>query len=265
MPAAEDRIATLEARIVELEARATPPKRARRGWGRRLAVIGLALVLMIPAGVVLAGGPSFTDVPTTNKFYNDIEAIAATGITSGCTSTRYCPNGLVTRGQMAAFLNRLGALGPGKTPKVNADRVDGRHANQLVRATSVSTTATTTLSTTAATYLSGQITAPTAGYLLVTATVTFENSTAPCEGGYVCIGEAQLQVGGELSTVMTEVVQDGVGRKANVTLTHVFPVASGARTVDVLVREPYTDSDWDVWTDAAEMSILFVPFNGTGG
>jgi hypothetical protein len=33
---------------------------------------------------------------------------------------------------MAAFLNRLGALGPGKAPKVNADKVDGLNSTQLL-------------------------------------------------------------------------------------------------------------------------------------
>lgn len=36
----------------------------------------------------------------------DINRIAAAGITSGCSSTTYCPLSPVTRGQMAAFLHR---------------------------------------------------------------------------------------------------------------------------------------------------------------
>ena len=39
----------------------------------------------------------------------NIEALAASGITSGCGGTSYCPDNPVTRGQMAAFLVR--ALG----------------------------------------------------------------------------------------------------------------------------------------------------------
>ncbi len=42
-------------------------------------------------------------------FENDINALAAAGITAGCTPTTFCPNAAVTRGQMAAFLHR--ALG----------------------------------------------------------------------------------------------------------------------------------------------------------
>jgi hypothetical protein len=51
----------------------------------------------------------FTD-DNGSIFENDINRLAASGITSGCTATTYCPNANVTRGQMAAFLHR--AFGP---------------------------------------------------------------------------------------------------------------------------------------------------------
>jgi hypothetical protein len=35
-----------------------------------------------------------------------INRLAESGITSGCASDRFCPGGIVTRGQMAAFLRR---------------------------------------------------------------------------------------------------------------------------------------------------------------
>jgi 2-keto-3-deoxy-6-phosphogluconate aldolase len=41
---------------------------------------------------------------------NNINRIREAGITTGCGGTNYCPNGLVTRGQMAAFLGRAEAL-----------------------------------------------------------------------------------------------------------------------------------------------------------
>ena len=41
-----------------------------------------------------------------SKFYSDINWIYANGITVGCSATRYCPDGQVTRGQMATFLAR---------------------------------------------------------------------------------------------------------------------------------------------------------------
>jgi spore germination protein YaaH len=42
----------------------------------------------------------------TNKHEANINRIAAAGLTVGCTSTTYCPNGAVTRAQMATFLRR---------------------------------------------------------------------------------------------------------------------------------------------------------------
>ena len=52
---------------------------------------------------------TFLDVPTSHIFFQYVEALAASGITTGCTSNLYCPDNYVTRGQMAAFLSR--ALG----------------------------------------------------------------------------------------------------------------------------------------------------------
>ena len=60
--------------------------------------------------------PVFADLHLTLKFFNDvpvgswahgyIHAIRDAGITTGCGNNNYCPQGLVTRDQMAAFLIR---------------------------------------------------------------------------------------------------------------------------------------------------------------
>ena len=55
------------------------------------------------------GVASFSDVPVGAAFFREIEALAASGVTSGCGAGVYCPQQYVTRGQMAAFLAR--ALG----------------------------------------------------------------------------------------------------------------------------------------------------------
>lgn len=47
----------------------------------------------------------FTD-DGSNKHHANINRIAAEAITAGCSSTRFCPSGIVTRGQMASFLSR---------------------------------------------------------------------------------------------------------------------------------------------------------------
>ena len=55
------------------------------------------------------GSATFADVPTSHPFFQYIEAFAAAGITGGCGGGNYCPDGPVTRGQMAVFLAK--ALG----------------------------------------------------------------------------------------------------------------------------------------------------------
>lgn len=53
--------------------------------------------------------PTFSDVPTAHPFYQEIEALAASGITTGYPDGTFRPNNYVTRQSMAAFLSR--ALG----------------------------------------------------------------------------------------------------------------------------------------------------------
>ena len=48
----------------------------------------------------------FTDVPPESPFYKFIDRMAVLQITLGCSPALYCPNDIVTRGQMAAFLVR---------------------------------------------------------------------------------------------------------------------------------------------------------------
>jgi hypothetical protein len=48
---------------------------------------------------------SFTDT-ALSPFAADIEWLVDAGITTGCTTTRFCPNATVSRGQMASFLSR---------------------------------------------------------------------------------------------------------------------------------------------------------------
>jgi hypothetical protein len=86
----------------------------------------LGAVAAFPLGILASH--QFLDVPDSNAYHDDIDAIADVGVTTGCGGGNYCPSALVTREQMAAFMNRLGALGPGKVPVVNADKVDGHDA-----------------------------------------------------------------------------------------------------------------------------------------
>jgi hypothetical protein len=55
------------------------------------------------------GTPTFNDVPLSDPAYQFIEALAASGITSGCGGGNFCPDNPLTRRQMAVFLSK--ALG----------------------------------------------------------------------------------------------------------------------------------------------------------
>jgi len=60
-------------------------------------------------------GDTFSD-DDGSVFESDIEWLAASGVTRGCNppvNDRFCPDEIVTRAQMAAFLNRLLDLAPG--------------------------------------------------------------------------------------------------------------------------------------------------------
>jgi S-layer homology domain/Viral BACON domain/Putative binding domain, N-terminal len=50
--------------------------------------------------------PYFQDVPSTHIFFKYIQRMKDLGITSGCSPVTYCPDDLVSRGQMAVFLIR---------------------------------------------------------------------------------------------------------------------------------------------------------------
>jgi hypothetical protein len=57
---------------------------------------------------------TFGDVPTSDAAFQFIEALAASGITAGCGGGNFCPDGFLTRRQMAVFLAKaLGLHWPG--------------------------------------------------------------------------------------------------------------------------------------------------------
>jgi hypothetical protein len=61
----------------------------------------------------VAQGASFPDVPVANPFFAEIGKLSARGVTIGCGGGNYCPDQVVNRGQMAAFIIRaLGEFNP---------------------------------------------------------------------------------------------------------------------------------------------------------
>ena len=67
--------------------------------------------------------PAFLDVGIDHPFAADIRAILAASITTGCnppSNNQFCPERVVTRAEMAAFLSRSLQLGPGVDAFVDA-------------------------------------------------------------------------------------------------------------------------------------------------
>ena len=67
----------------------------------------LAAALLGVAAFAAFASDTFTDVPSSAYYHDEVNALLNAGITAGCGGLHYCPNRAVTRGEMALFLNRL--------------------------------------------------------------------------------------------------------------------------------------------------------------
>jgi hypothetical protein len=56
------------------------------------------------------GAPSFTDVPASHAFFDEIEWLVDVGVTGGFSDNTYRPSTVVSRQGMAAFLHRFSEL-----------------------------------------------------------------------------------------------------------------------------------------------------------
>jgi hypothetical protein len=75
-------------------------------------------------------GRDFLDVPSSHPYYTYIGKIAARGVTLGCGNNNYCPDQIVPREQMAAFIIR--ALGDPNPPPPPGQRfLDVPPSNQF--------------------------------------------------------------------------------------------------------------------------------------
>jgi hypothetical protein len=92
----------------------------------------------------LPAGPDAFGDDEGSTHEDAINALAATGITQGCTTTRFCPEGEVTRAQMASFLTRALDLPAG--PDVFGDDEGSTHEDAInaLAATGITQGCTTT-------------------------------------------------------------------------------------------------------------------------
>lgn len=196
-----------------------------RGTRRRLILTAiLAMALAIPSGAFASH--LFTDVPDSNTFHDNIANLATAGVTTGCSPTTYCPDDPVSRGQMAAFLNRglgrsaMSAFATGVTgtdpatvgaisirPGMTAAAVPGAKQFVLVNVAGTLSMGTPsgcpcdiTLNVDGATYYIPVVTVSSAGYYPISATAVVSFDTPGTKTIYV---KADVFGGGDGSTAYT--------------------------------------------------------------
>jgi hypothetical protein len=213
---------------------------------------------MLALPVMVSASHQFTDVPTSHTFHTAISRLYGARLTTGCSATRFCPGANVTRGQMAAFLNRgLGrAAGDAGFTEDDWASLDGG-------------------ALTGVDLLHGGATGGTA-HVLVTANVlayTDEAGICPCELGIVIVNDDT----GEESPPMFDIISgaerspvDGTSPRyfeASVSVSHLFTVSSGVtNTYSLYARVTHTLSPSPENTAAADYSIsaVYIPFGANG-
>ncbi len=228
---------------------------------RRLTVVGIvALMLAVP--VAVSASHLFNDVPTSSTYHTTVARLAGAGITGGCGGGNYCPNAAVTRGQMAAFLNR--GLGRGAGGEFGTD--DDDWATIL----DYSVAAETSL-------LSGGGGGGTA-HIFATSTIsvwTDENGVCPCEVQAFLVndttGESSTtqydMIGTEEAPADPEVIDASTYAETNLTASYLFTVESGAVNDILLIVKviPTTVPTLAGLSGySATIQAIYVPFDSQG-
>jgi len=249
----EERIRALELQIDDLRSpRARRRINAPRPMRRVLGVLAVIAAVGILPMAVLASD-TFTDVPDSNTFHDSINHLYDARIATGCATSptlQYCPAASVTRGQMAAFLNR--GLG----------RAAGDEGNTTVTADATNVdVATITIET-------GGTSGGT-GFVVVNASLTaFTDSatTCPCE---VSLRVRDSTSGStqdlwQFFDVSNTASPSGY-RNESGSMSWVFVVPSGSsRTFTARANVDMTGATGTL-TMSAHISAVYAPFGSTGG
>jgi hypothetical protein len=143
----------------------------------------------------------------------------------------------------------------------NADKVDGRHANQIVRATTLSDSADVNdfNSSTHVGLLTKSVQAPTKGILLVWGTIAAaRDNNMPDEG----ILMARIRVGTGQSSLEQNVNLENAGTAdGSIAISAAFPVLKGTKTVVLEAREVGPGM---AYIHDKSLTTLFVPFGNAG-
>jgi hypothetical protein len=218
--------------------------RVPKRWARIAMIVGVTALIVAPLTAVATH--SFDDVANTDTFHDDIAWLKDAAVTLGCNppdNDLYCPDDVVDRGQMAAFMKRLA-----ENQVVDAGMLAGEEASAyrtIVAADMDSGTVGSSV-TEQTEVNSVTITAPASGVLVVSGSAFVNNIT----GAEAYIGlrpavDGTLMSGGAGNAAFDVLA---IAETASLGYTVAFEVAAGTHTV--------TQS-------ASVLSILGVPIAGS--
>lgn len=222
----------------------------------KLAKLGMiVMVLAILPVSVLAHTGSFTDAPHGTPFHDEMNAIKAAGITSGCNvdGTLYCPTESVRRDAMAAFMHRgFGRIGFSQNsgfPTFGGDEADGYVAPTLTSKTitvpGVSGTQFVWLQASAIAFTNG----------------TFASACTQTSNG-VCNVELKIYEGGTLLAATFARINDDRGG-ATLVATGVVAASSGAHTY-TLKADSFQVAAGQMFAGSVKFTVVTLPFGATG-
>ncbi len=259
-------------------------RRGRSAWRRLLLLLPLVVLIALVPVSIRAANP-FNDL-TGSVHDPNIDLIYNAGITTGCVpNVSYCPKDTVTREQMASFIARTAGLGT-NPPVARAARLGvsaptatspSYAANELIRAAQATSTFTRDTSemvvtkvynidTAGDTLVAVIITAPSAGFVVVNATVGISIEPSSTGGsalgtvGFARLRDASTAAIGIRSPLLSTATGSG-SQATTLGPTYIFPVEAGARA---FVLELQKAGQGSVRAFDGTITALFVPFDASG-
>ena len=194
------------------------PGRTRRRWvPRALTAVALVAVGALVGATTALATHSFSDVPPTNPFHDDIAWLAENGIADGYADGTFHPGDPLSRQAAAAMLRRVAGADPAVPPVATAGSLD------VQRFSGTNATITATSYQSAQTVVPMDLGAPGTYLLLVTAELSTTHNEASLSCSPKSTGVVQLsQFGADLA---------GTQYRANA--TGVWIVDEGAGPMEV--------------------------------
>jgi len=151
-----------------------------------------------------------------------------------------------------------GATGPAGAPNPNADKLDGFDANGLTRVAYAASGSVIAITTSSQPYLTVNITAPAAGFVLLNSSFTGFTSPAGTAEFSAAIAKTSAPAAGG---TFQQATVDASTNEANISNTQVFAVTAGVQTFQLQVTRTGAAAGF---TDWGQLTAIYSPFGSTG-